>query len=189
VVEKPAGLLSAPTPESDRGNLADVLSRQRSSRVFVVHRLDLDTSGILVYAKSPEANTTLGNVFRDHQIEREYMAIVQGCWPEDCVLVDEPIKGKAAQSHFSIQEVFADRATRLHVRLETGRTHQIRIHCAGVGHPVLGDKQYGKVSDLAPPRMALHARRLAFAHPITREPLVFERPNVGDLDPWLDSLR
>jgi 23S rRNA pseudouridine1911/1915/1917 synthase len=189
VVEKPAGLLTAPTPESDRGNLSDALSRERGIRVFVVHRIDLDTSGILVFAKTDEANQKLSDIFREHQIERQYLAVVDGHWPEELTQIDHEVGGKSALSHFEVVEALGDRATLLRVRLETGRTHQIRLHAAGVGYPVLGDKQHGQVSDLAPPRMALHARLLAFAHPITGEKQEFECPLPEDLDSWLGKLR
>lgn len=189
IVEKPAGLLTAPTPESDRGNLADRLSRERKMRIFVVHRIDLDTSGILVFAKSEDSNRVLSDTFREHKIKRQYQAIVAGAWPDDLVRIDEEVSGKSAVSHFEVVERFGDRATLLNVQLETGRTHQIRIHTSGVGHPVLGDKQYGNVSDLAPPRMALHARLLAFAHPDSGEARSFECTLAGDLDTWLGKIR
>ncbi len=189
VVAKPAGLLTAPTPESDRGNLSDMLSRERGIRVFVVHRIDLDTSGILVFAKSEDSNREMSHIFKEHAIERVYMAVVDGCWPDDLVRIDEEVGGKSAVSHFKVVERLGERATLLEVRLETGRTHQIRLHATGVGHPVLGDKQYGKRSDLAPPRMALHARHLSFDHPMTGKASSFDCPLPSDLESWLSSLR
>jgi len=189
VVAKPAGLLTAPTPESDRGNLADLLARERGIRIFVAHRIDLDTSGILVFAKTEEANRELSHTFKEHAIERKYLAVVDGSWPDDLVRIDEDVGSKSALSHFAVVERLGERATLLEVRLETGRTHQIRIHAAGVGHPVLGDKQYGRVSDLAPPRMALHAKHLSFDHPMSGEARSFDCPLPGDLDTWLSSLR
>ncbi len=188
VVFKPAGLLTAPTPESDRGNLSDALSRERQVRIFVVHRIDLDTSGILVFAKTEDANRELGETFRTHAIERQYLAVVDGEWPGDLQRIDEDVAGKSAVSHFEVADRIGDRATVLRVTLETGRTHQIRLHAAGAGYPVLGDKQHGRVSDMAPPRMALHAHKLAFAHPITDEALSFESELPDDLRFWLDTL-
>lgn len=189
VAYKPAGLLTAPTPESDRGNLSDALSRERALRIFVVHRIDLDTSGILVFAKTEDANRALSETFRKHEIKRQYVAVVDGPWPDDVTRVEEDIAGKNAISHFEVAERLGDRATVLHVTLETGRTHQIRLHAVGVGYPVLGDKQHGRVSDMAPPRMALHARKLAFAHPITGCALSFESELPDDLRSWLDELK
>lgn len=189
VVAKPAGLLSAPTPESDRGNLADLLGRERSVRLYVVHRLDLDTSGILVFAKSEHANEVLSQIFREHKIERQYLAVLLGMWPEEIERVEMDVGDKRAVSHFHVVERLSDRATVVHVNLETGRTHQIRLHATGTGYPVLGDKQHGQVSDLTPPRMALHARLLAFAHPTSGEPLRFEIDLPPDLQSWLDELK
>lgn len=189
IVNKPAGLLTAPTPESDRGNLADRLSRERNMRVWVVHRIDLDTSGILVFAKSEEANRQLSTTFRDHKIERKYIAVVEGDWPEELSRIDEEVGGKSALSHMEILQRIEGKATVLRVRLETGRTHQIRIHTSGAGFPVLGDKRYGQVSDLAPPRMALHAYMLSFSHPITGQELRFEIDLADDIEQWLTSIR
>ncbi len=188
VAFKPAGLLTAPTPESDRGNLADALGRERNIRMFVVHRIDLDTSGILVFAKTEDANRELSETFRKHAIERQYLAVVDGHWPDDLTRIEEDIAGKAAVSHFAVEERIGDRVTILRVTLETGRTHQIRLHAAGAGWPVLGDKQHGRVSDLAPPRMALHARKLAFAHPISGEAMCFESELPEDLRSWKSDL-
>jgi 23S rRNA pseudouridine1911/1915/1917 synthase len=189
VVAKPAGLLTAPTPESDRGNLADLLARERGIRVFVPHRIDLDTSGILVFAKTEDSNRELSHTFKEHAIERKYLAVVDGAWPEDLVQVDAEVGGKSALSYFTVVERLGDRATLVEVRLETGRTHQIRLHAAGVGHPVLGDKQYGTVSALAPPRMALHAKHLSFNHPMNGEASSFDCPLPEDLESWLEGVR
>ena len=185
---KPAGLLTAPTPESDRGNLADALGREAKREIFVVHRLDLDTSGILVFAKTSEANKGLSETFRTHDIEREYTAIVDGEWPEGLTTIEEDISGKRAVSHIQVIKRFASHATQLQVNLETGRTHQIRIHTAGAGHYVLGDRQYGSPSALRPPRLALHARLLAFQHPVTKEAMRFEAKLPPDLSTWLEKI-
>jgi 23S rRNA pseudouridine1911/1915/1917 synthase len=186
VVYKPAGLLTAPTPESDRGNLLDLLQRRRNAtgQVWLVHRIDLDTSGLLVFARSERANRDLAEAFREHRVEREYVAVVEGTWPAELARIDEPVEGKRAVSHFAIERRF-EHATQLAVTLETGRTHQIRLHTAGVGHPVLGDRRYGTPSALKPPRMALHARVLGFRHPGSGEELRFERELPEDLKSWL----
>lgn len=177
VVDKPAGLLAAPTPEGDRGNLADLLGRRGDQRaaISVVHRIDLPTSGLLVYAKSDRANRALSDLFRDHLAEREYAAVVLGAWPEGLEVIDEPVGDKPAVTRVAVQGS-GEGWTALAVRLETGRTHQIRIHCAGAGHPILGDRRYGRPSSFDIGRLALHARVLGFAHPITGEPLRFESP-------------
>ena len=206
VVEKPAGLLTAPTPESDRNNLADLLSRRATAKqapkakgpakskatipIFVVHRIDLDTSGLLVFAKTEDANRALSELFRTHDIEREYLAVVEGRFPADVPMCERPIDGRRAVTHFAVERRLAH-ATVLRARLETGRTHQIRIHATMLGHPVLGDTQHGRGTPASlrpPPRMALHATKLGFKHPATGKPMLFESPLPPDLAGWLDSL-
>ncbi len=177
VVDKPPGVLAAPTPEGDRGNVADQLGRRghETARVFVVHRIDLPTSGLLVYAKTGDANAMLSSAFSDHDIERCYDAVVWGRWPLELTTIGSPVAGKRAVSHFAIAES-RESSTRLSVTLETGRTHQIRIHCAGAGHPILGDRTHGD-GQSAPRmggRLALHARVLGFKHPRTGEAMRFE---------------
>lgn len=196
VVDKPAGLLTAPTPESDRNNLAEALGRDRP-QVLVVHRIDLQTSGLLVFAKSEEANRSLSARFREHDVERAYTAVVAGSVEGDAHTVQVPVKGRRAVTHLQVTERIGSLATVLEARLETGRTHQIRIHCRHLGHPVLGDRDYGRGRALAsvlalalePPRMALHARLLGIVHPRTGERLVFDSPLPDELDAWLQALR
>ncbi|HXU04283.1 MAG TPA: RluA family pseudouridine synthase [Polyangia bacterium] len=186
VVEKPAGLLTAPTPESDRNNLADLLKRRPGAvPVFVVHRIDLETSGLVVFAKTADANRELSHRFREHDLERAYLAVVAGAFRADIKVIDRPVAGRRAVTHVEIRERLGDRATVVACRLETGRTHQIRLHMAEVGTPVIGDARYGRPFSPAPPRMALHATRLGFVHPRTGAPLAFESPWPADLQKWL----
>jgi 23S rRNA pseudouridine1911/1915/1917 synthase len=198
VAEKPSGLLTAPTPESDRNNLASLLARRGGGPpqpLFVVHRLDLETSGVLVFAKTDQANRVLAERFRSHDLERAYLAVVAGAFPAELQVIDRPVGGRRAVTHVAVGERFGARATQLQCRLETGRTHQIRIHVEAAGYPVLGDPRYrgtsrppaGRVPH--PPRMALHASVLAFAHPRTGEALRFESPWPPDLAGWTDRLR
>jgi 23S rRNA pseudouridine1911/1915/1917 synthase len=179
VIDKPVGLLAAPSPEGDRGDAAGWLSRRGGGRapILVVHRIDRPTSGLVVYARTEVANRELAARFRDHDIERRYLAVVRGAWPAELERIEEPIAGRAAISRFAVLCRIGDEATALEVELETGRTHQIRIHCAGAGHPVLGDRKYGGAEPgLSIGRLALHARVLGFVHPRTGEPLRFESP-------------
>ena len=191
VVDKPSGLLTAPTPESDRNNLASLLARREGGApVHVVHRIDLETSGLLVFAKTEDANRVLSETFRAHDLSREYLAVVGGAFPDDVRVVDRPVGGKRAVTHVSIEERLGARATVLRCRLETGRTHQIRLHALAEGYPVLGDPKYGGAPiSPRPPRMALHATLLAFAHPRTRAPLSFTSPWPADLAAWLRAFR
>jgi 23S rRNA pseudouridine1911/1915/1917 synthase len=192
VVDKPAGLVTAPTPESDRGNLADLLARRPGGgAVFVVHRIDRPTSGLLVFAKTDLANRALGERFAAHTVEREYRAVAVGAITA-ATTIDRPIAGKRAVTHVTPLEAFAG-ATLLACRLETGRSHQIRIHLAGAGHPLAGDGQHGTEASrgFSPraPRLALHAAVLGFPHPRTGAALRFEAPVPPDLAAWITSLR
>jgi 23S rRNA pseudouridine1911/1915/1917 synthase len=191
VVDKPAGLLTSPTPESDRNNLASLLARREGGApVHVVHRIDLETSGLLVFAKTEDANRVLSERFRTHDLEREYLAVVAGAFPDATRVIERPVGGKRAVTHVAVEERLGARATLLRCRLETGRTHQIRLHAQAEGHPVLGDPRYGGAPmSPRPPRMALHATLLAFAHPRTGAPLSFTSPWPADLAGWLEALR
>ncbi len=189
VVDKPAGLVTAPTPESDRGDVLDQLSKQ-FGEVYLVHRIDLPTSGLLVFARTRAANKVLADAFKAHDVDREYRAVAIGAVAEQTI--DRPIEGKRAVTHISILEPLAG-ATLVAARLETGKTHQIRIHLAGLGHPLAGDPQHGgEVSrTFVPkaPRLALHAAVLGFTHPVSGERVRFESAIPDDLAPWIARLR
>lgn len=189
VVIKPAGLVTAPTPESDRGDLLDQLGRAHGE-VFLVHRLDLPTSGLLVFARTRAANKRLGDAFKVHDIDREYRAVVIGA--PTTQTVDRPIGGKRAVTHVTVLEALAG-ATLVAARLETGRTHQIRLHLAGLGTPVAGDTQHGGEASRTfvprAPRLALHAALLGFTHPATGERVRFTAPVPPELEAWIARLR
>ena len=189
VVDKPAGLVTAPTPESDRGDLLDRLQREYGE-VYLVHRIDLPTSGLLVFGRTRDANKQLGDAFVRHDIDRLYHAVAIG--DVSAQTIDRPIEGKRAVTHVEPLERFAQ-ATLCAVRLETGRTHQIRIHLAGLGHPIAGDPQHGGEASRTfvprPPRLALHAAVLGFTHPATAERLRFETPMPDELAAWIARLR
>jgi 23S rRNA pseudouridine1911/1915/1917 synthase len=191
VVDKAAGVVTAPTPESDRGNLLDQLTRRGTGPVWLVHRIDRMTSGLLVFARTPEANRALAELFVKHDVEREYVSVVAGELA-DAQTIDRPIEGRRAVTHVRVTERVAG-ATVIAARLETGRTHQIRIHLAGLGHPVLGDSEHGGEVARAfrprAPRLALHAATLGFAHPRSGDAMRFEAPLPDDLAEWLTRLR
>ncbi len=189
VVDKPAGLVTAPTPEASRGDLLDQLSRQYGE-VFLVHRLDLPTSGLLVFARTRDANKRLGDAFKMHDVDREYRAVAVGAVTAQTI--DRPIDRRRAVTHVAPLESLAN-ATLLRVTLETGRTHQIRIHLAGIGHPVCGDRTHGGETERAflprPPRLVLHAAVLGFTHPATGQRVRWEAPLPPELASWIDRLR
>ncbi|HEX3762625.1 MAG TPA: RluA family pseudouridine synthase [Kofleriaceae bacterium] len=189
VADKPAGLVTAPTPESDRGDLLDQLAR-RHGEVYLVHRLDLPTSGLLVFARTRDANKRLGDAFVRHDVDREYRAVALGDVAPQTL--DRPIQGKRAVTHVGALERLAG-ATLISARLETGRSHQIRLHLAGIGHPVAGDAQHGgeAARTFVPraPRLALHAAVLGFTHPATGQRVRFERALPPDLAAWIERLR
>jgi 23S rRNA pseudouridine1911/1915/1917 synthase len=189
VADKPAGLVTAPTPESDRGDLLDQLAKQ-FGEVYLVHRIDLPTSGLLVFARTRDANKRLGDAFVRHDVDREYRAVAIG--EVAAQTIDRPVQGRRAVTAIDVVEPLAG-ATLIAARLETGRTHQIRLHLAGLGHPIAGDSQHG--GELArtfiprAPRLALHAGVLGFTHPATGERVRFERPMPPDLAAWIARLR
>jgi 23S rRNA pseudouridine1911/1915/1917 synthase len=189
IADKPAGLVTAPTPESDRGDLLDQLKKQ-FGEVYLVHRIDMPTSGLLVFARTRDANKKLGDAFAEHRIEREYRAVAIGAVAAQTI--DRPIEGRRAVTHVAPIEPLAG-ATLISARLETGRTHQIRIHLAGAGHPLAGDSQHGGETSRTftprAPRLALHAAVLGFTHPATGEQVRFESALPGDLAAWITRLR
>lgn len=189
VADKPAGLVTAPTPESDRGDMLDQLARAHGE-VFLVHRIDLPTSGLLVFARTRAANKTLGDAFKAHDVDREYRAIAIGNLMSQTI--DRPIDARRAVTHVEALETLAN-ATLLAARLQTGRTHQIRIHLAGLGNPLAGDAQHGGETSRTflprAPRLCLHAAVLGFTHPATGQRVRFESPLPEELASYLERLR
>ena len=209
VVDKPAGLVVHPGSGNWSGTLLNALLQhapmlQQVPRAGIVHRLDKDTSGLLVVAKTLTAQTDLVRQLQARTVRREYAAVVHGTVTRDGV-VESPIGrhpvhrtrmavvpgGKPAVTHYQVVERFAG-ASHVACRLETGRTHQIRVHLASIGHPLIGDPVYGKRTfnaTLEFPRQALHARKLGLVHPTTREELTWESPLPQDLNALLVRLR
>ncbi len=166
-------------------------------RPGIVHRLDRDTSGLLVVARSEDAHRLLQEALRKRLIEREYMALVEGLPPARTGTIEAPIgrhprirtrmavggtASREARTHFTLERSLPG-VSLLRLRLDTGRTHQIRVHLQAIGHPVCGDPEYGTVGgiDLGLTRQFLHATRLAFPHPITGEPVEVNSPLPEDL--------
>jgi 23S rRNA pseudouridine1911/1915/1917 synthase len=206
VVDKPAGLVVHPGAGHATGTLVHgLLARYPelagvgdADRPGVVHRLDRDTSGLLVVARSEQARTRLVRALAERRVVREYLTLVHGVPEADAGLVDAPVgrsareptrmavsaKGREARTRYEVVDRWpALEVALLRCRLETGRTHQIRVHLAAIGHPVVGDATYasGRRAGVEVPRMFLHAARLAFDHPVTGEPLAFDSPLPADL--------
>jgi 23S rRNA pseudouridine1911/1915/1917 synthase len=191
IVDKPAGLVVHPAPGHAQGTLVhgllayDVEGGDEPERPGIVHRLDRDTSGLMVVARSPEAHRRLQEMVQARELTREYVALVAGRPRSRRGTIDAPIgrdrndamrhsldtdTPREAVTHFEVEELLPRHAL-LRVRLETGRTHQIRVHLAAIDLPVAGDPLYGRAGDLGLERQFLHAARLAFPHPITGEPV------------------
>ena len=232
VIDKPTGLVVHPAPGHPGGTLVNALLFHCGEslsgiggirRPGIVHRLDKDTTGLMVAAKSERAHRGLADIFADHgrsgSLVREYLA---GVWTlpdrsfgtveapigrhphhRERMAVVPPAKGRHAVTHWQVEEKFPPAATLLRCRLETGRTHQIRVHMADIGHPLIGDMVYGagfktKASGLDEAcraaiavldRQALHAAVLGFEHPVTGEEMLFESALPADMVALVEALR
>jgi 23S rRNA pseudouridine1911/1915/1917 synthase len=200
VIDKPAGLVVHPARGHRTGTLAQALAGRAAGgedarRAGIVHRLDRDTSGLLVVARSDEVHRRLKALLAARRLRREYLALVDGRPPARTGTIDAPIgrdrrdrvlmsidtdEPREARTHFEIERILPQ-ASLLRVRLETGRTHQIRVHLAAIGHPVSGDPQYGTAGEYGLERQFLHADRLAFEHPVTGAPVDVRSPLPDDL--------
>ena len=209
VVDKPSGISVHPGAGRQSGTLANALiaygarGGEAPERPGIVHRLDRDTSGLMVVASSEAAFLGLRRLVRRHEIEREYLALVRGRPRSRKGTIEAPIgrdrrrptrrsletdSPRAAVTHFELRELF-ERHALLGVRLETGRTHQIRVHLAAINLPVSGDPVYGVAHDLGLERQFLHACRLAFRHPVTEEEIELTSPLPADLERALARAR
>jgi 23S rRNA pseudouridine1911/1915/1917 synthase len=205
VVDKPAGLVVHPGAGRASGTLVDALAGMLAGgdpeRPGIVHRLDRDTSGLMVVARSEEAHRRLSDLVRTRDIERTYIALVRGRPASRSGRIEAPIgrdrddpvrvsldtdSPRDAVTHFEIERLLPGHAL-LRIRLETGRMHQIRVHLAAIDLPVVGDAVYG-VADPSLGRQFLHAAGLAFTHPFTDQPLELESPLPPELQGYLDSL-
>ena len=212
VLDKPAGLVVHPAPGHARGTLVNALLHHApgisiggTNRPGIVHRLDKDTSGLMVVAKTDRAHAALVGQWATRSVRKGYVALAAGVVEPDEGTIDAPIgrdpvhrqrmavtpKGRPAVTHFAVRERFAA-VTLLDVEIETGRTHQIRVHLAFIDHPVVGDAVYGRAGarrgEPSAPRQFLHAARLGFRLPDGRD-VAFESPLPPDLAAALDALR
>jgi 23S rRNA pseudouridine1911/1915/1917 synthase len=223
VVHKPAGMVVHPAVGNITGTLVNALLHHCRGRLSgingiarpgIVHRIDKDTSGLIVVAKSDAAHEGLAVQFAAHTVHRRYIAVCaghpapgegriearigrsDGDRKKMTVLPNNSSRGKSAITHYKVLERLDDAAV-IECRLETGRTHQVRVHCASIGHPLLGDPAYGKTPKSLRPalerlgfaRQALHAAELGFAHPLTGEFVQFRSDLPADMAQLIDQLR
>ena len=187
VLVKPAGLLSVPGRGADKQDCASARAQQQWPGALVVHRLDMATSGLLLMARTPDVQRALSHAFAQREVEKHYQAIVQGCmsapesqggwgdielpiaadWERRPLRVIDHERGKPSHTRWRVLAMDeAAQTTRLELSPITGRTHQLRLHLAAIGHAILGDALYADASTQArAPRLLLHATRLAFTHP------------------------
>jgi 23S rRNA pseudouridine1911/1915/1917 synthase len=215
VVDKPPGMAVHPGSGERRGTMANALAYrfgelsrvQGPLRPGIVHRLDKDTSGVIVVAKSDEAHQLLAAQFKERTVHKTYLTVVQGVVDFDADLISLPLgrhharpekmavrhdgSGRASETYYVVRERFR-RHTFVEVHPRTGRTHQIRVHMAALGHPVVADRLYGRTDRVLRPvigRQALHAFRLEIRHPHTGEEMAFEAPLPEDMERLLAFLR
>jgi 23S rRNA pseudouridine1911/1915/1917 synthase len=220
VIDKPAGLVVHPAAGNLDGTLVNALLHHCAGRLSgiggvarpgIVHRIDKDTSGLLVVAKTDVAHEGLAKQFAAHSIDRRYLAVVNGVPRASGGTIDAPLarsatnrkkiaivegkRGKRAVTHWKRLQVLKDAAL-VECRLETGRTHQVRVHMASIGHPLLGDPVYGRsgkthgklLKELGFDRQALHAAELGFTHPVTKNRLSFSSPMPPDMQELTSAL-
>ncbi|WP_376771896.1 RluA family pseudouridine synthase [Paenibacillus rhizosphaerae] len=211
VVNKPRGMVVHPAPGHASGTLVNALMYHCKDlsgingelRPGIVHRIDKDTSGLIMAAKNDMAHASLAAQLKDHSVTRHYYALVHGNVSHDQGTIDAPIgrdsvdrkmytvtekNSKHAVTHFTVKERFGD-YTLLELQLETGRTHQIRVHMKFIGHPLVGDPMYGRSKGIKMNGQALHAGVLGFIHPASGEYLEFSAPIPDDMEDLLTSLR
>ncbi|MBP2623150.1 RluA family pseudouridine synthase [Streptococcus oricebi] len=210
VVNKPQGMVVHPSPGHNQGTLVNALLyhiKDLSSingvlRPGIVHRIDKDTSGLLMIAKNDQAHLALAQELKDKKSLRKYWALVHGNLPNDLGVIEAPIgrsekdrkkqavtaKGKEALTRFKVLERFGDYSL-LELQLETGRTHQIRVHLAYIGHPIAGDPVYGPKKTLKGQGQFLHAKTLGFTHPRTGQDLEFSVDLPPVFQETLEKLR
>jgi 23S rRNA pseudouridine1911/1915/1917 synthase len=208
IIEKPAGLVVHPAKGHRGETLVDLLGDlagggEDPGRPGIVHRLDKDTSGLMIVARDDEAHRLLSAQIKAREVERAYLALIDGTPRSRAGTIDAPLgrdyraperravggrAPRAAVTHFRVVEALATDSL-LEVRLETGRTHQIRAHLASIGHPVVGDERYGGPRRHGVARQFLHSARLELAHPFSGERLSFESELPEDLASGLSKAR
>jgi 23S rRNA pseudouridine1911/1915/1917 synthase len=213
VLQKPPGVATTPSGDWESDTIVSRVERYFAIRhggqepyVGVVHRLDRDTSGVMIFAKNPEITRKLQETWRAHEIGREYLAIVMDAPPKDSIVCRRDVvetgerrrrlarQGEAGQSavtHIELIEILSRRGALVRCIPETGRTHQIRLHLNSIGCPVFGDELYGRKvrnDQVKPPRLCLHAARLQFRHPVTGQEMEFDTQLPDDMAHFAQKL-
>ncbi len=207
LINKEPGIVVHPTKGHPNGTMANaiVYYMQEKGEIFkirFVNRLDRDTSGLIIVAKNPYIQQVLSKQMQQNLIQKQYIAIVEGIISEDRGTIDEPIgrpdpedirrkvcpEGQPSITHYQVLSRFGKEATLIRVSLETGRTHQIRVHMAHIGHPLIGDALYGSEEKVLIDRQALHAEFLAFIHPRTKERIEARAPMPFDMQETIKKL-
>jgi len=186
-VNKPGGMLSVPGRGEDKQDCVVARLQQEIPEIRVVHRLDCHTSGVMLLAIGPDMQRQLSRLFHDREVEKRYVALVHGMVEQDSGIIDIPmrgdpdhrprqvidyLKGKHAQTQWRLLDFeshASERLSRLLLLPLTGRTHQLRVHCMALGHPIAGDRLYNQTCHDSMERMMLHAEQLEFIHPVSRE--------------------
>jgi 23S rRNA pseudouridine1911/1915/1917 synthase len=193
VLDKPPGLLTIPTPRNEQRTLTSILNddaREKglSYRLHPCHRLDRDTSGLIIYAKGKSVQEKMMRLFRERGLQKKYIAFVRGAPASLQGRLTSPIEGKSAVTAYRVLERRKDFSV-VEVSPVTGRTNQIRIHFKRIGNPVLGDTKFAFRRDFSvkAKRLCLHARHLEFIHPITGKSVSVDSPLAGDMENFLDQ--
>lgn len=208
IINKQPGIVVHPTKGHPQHTLAngimkDMLDRDQSFKIRFMNRLDMDTSGIVAVAKNSHCQASFMKQSQAGFVEKRYLAIVKGLVKEDQGTIDLPIGqpdperveravvegGSPSVTHYQVLDRFRAGYSLVELSLETGRTHQIRVHMAAIGHPVVSDHLYGESNPFLIERQALHARKLAMLHPVTGEPVSFEAELPEDMANLLEKLR
>lgn len=207
MVNKPPFMVVHPTKSHFENTIANgvthyVVEKSENVKIRFVNRLDMNTSGLVIVAKNPYAQFVLSSDMKEDKVEKMYIAVVKGVVKEDFGTINEPIyrpaddsikrivheEGQPSVTHFEVVERLKD-ATVLKLKLETGRTHQIRVHLNHIGHGIIGDELYGYVDENLINRQALHAFSLKFKQPRTREDLEFKAPLPNDMEELIEKLK
>jgi 23S rRNA pseudouridine1911/1915/1917 synthase len=191
VVDKPPGLLVIPTPKNESHTLTNLLNRELDGRSIQAnahpcHRIDRETSGLILYAKGKKAQQVMMEKFRRHEVKKTYLAFIHGRLNRNSGRIDLPIEHKRSVTKYKVLEQRRDFCV-VEVEPMTGRTNQIRIHFKAIGHPLVGERKFAFAKDygLKFRRAALHSCRIEFAHPLTNRSLVFTSPLPDDMEKFL----